>query len=207
MKLAEAARRLNSSRRPDLPALIFLTDRRRVADPLAVARSLPEGSVVILRDYDDPDRAALAAALARTASERELVLLVGSDPMLAQEVGAGGVHYREADIARSAPHDAGTGAGVGGKRKLLISAAAHSGQALDRAEAAGADVALLSPVFPTASHPGAAALGIERFARLAAASPLPVYALGGITEANVHELLLTEAIGIGAISALATDSG
>lgn len=43
-----------------------------------------------------------------------------------------------------------------------------------------ADFALLSPVLPTASHPGEPALGWEGFSQLAAQSPIPVYALGGV---------------------------
>ena len=42
-----------------------------------------------------------------------------------------------------------------------------------------ADFALLSPVLPSASHPGEPGLSWETFALWAAASPIPVYALGG----------------------------
>ena len=51
------------------------------------------------------------------------------------------------------------------------------------ARRAGADAAVLGPVFASASHPAAPSLGASRFAALVRASPLPVYALGGIDAA------------------------
>ena len=49
-----------------------------------------------------------------------------------------------------------------------------------------ADFALLSPVLPTLTHPGAATLGWARFFEaLAAASPIPVYGLGGLARTDV----------------------
>ncbi|WP_343868577.1 thiamine phosphate synthase, partial [Caenispirillum bisanense] len=52
----------------------------------------------------------------------------------------------------------------------------------------GADAALLSPVFPTRSHPGAATLGPWRFSLWAGAARLPVVALGGVTAATARRL-------------------
>jgi thiamine-phosphate pyrophosphorylase len=53
------------------------------------------------------------------------------------------------------------------------------------AEAAGARLLFLSPLFATRSHPGAAALGPRRFAELAARARRPVIALGGVTQKHV----------------------
>jgi thiamine monophosphate synthase len=44
----------------------------------------------------------------------------------------------------------------------------------------GADYLVLGPVFPTPTHPGAPALGVERFRAIAAAVPVPVLAIGGL---------------------------
>ena len=65
-----------------------------------------------------------------------------------------------------------------------------------------ADAAFLSPVFATASHPGANALGTEEFTRLVQIAPCPVYALGGITKENAPALMGTGAIGLAAIGGL-----
>ena len=48
---------------------------------------------------------------------------------------------------------------------------------------AGADAVTLSPIFASASKPGyGPALGLERLGEVAAASPIPVIALGGIED-------------------------
>ena len=84
----------------------------------------------------------------------------------------------------------------------LVTAAAHDGAAVRRAVRAGVDAVLLSPVFATASHPGAPTLGAGRFAALARTAAVPVYALGGIDPGSVRRLGGTGAAGIAAIGAL-----
>ena len=192
--LAEAATRLKQAAGSALPALVLMTDDARLADPLPVARALPAGSAVILRHYRVPERAMLARRLAAVARRRGLVLLVGEDPALARSVGAHGVHLPERAIGRAGA--------VRWQQDWLITAAAHSHAALRLAAAAGADAALLSPVFATASHPDARALGPHRFAALARHSPIPVYALGGIDRTRAQLLQGTGAVGIAGIGGL-----
>jgi len=69
----------------------------------------------------------------------------------------------------------------------LVSASCHDRHELDRAAELDLDFALLSPVLPTLSHPGAPALGWEGFARLAKNLPIAVYALGGVSRADLDE--------------------
>ena len=192
--LAEAAASLKRSAGSTLPALILMTDEARLADPLPAARALPTGSAIILRHYGVPERAVLARGLAAIARRRGLVLLVGEDPVLARRVGAAGVHLPERAIRRAGA--------VRWQRDWLITAAVHSHAALASAAACGADAALLSPVFATASHPDARALGLQRFAALAQASPLPVYGLGGIDSAHANLLRGSGAVGIAGIGGL-----
>ena len=192
--LAEAAARLKRAAGSTLPALVLMTDEARLADPLPAARALPAGSAVILRHYGAPERALLARRLAAVARRRGLVLLVGEDPALARRVGAHGVHLPERAVGRAGA--------VRWRRDWLVTAAAHSHAALRLAAAAGADAALLSPVFATASHPDARALGPHRFAALARHSPIPVYALGGIGRERARLLLSSGAVGIAGIGGL-----
>ncbi len=67
-------------------------------------------------------------------------------------------------------------------------ATAHDGDEIARAVAVGADGIFLSPVFPSASHPGSSTLGVHGFHVLAQQSPLPVIALGGMTAERAVEL-------------------
>lgn len=200
VKLAALARQLNS-RHPAhgrLPPLFMVTDTERMADPLAAARALPRGSGVILRHYDDPDRELLARALGRLARQRGLVLLVAGDGRLAARSGAAGLHLPQALVNEARRWRL-------QRPRWLITAAAHDPAALRRAASAGADAALLSPAFATASHPGATALGAMRFVAWTRASPIPVYALGGIDDATAKRLAGSGAIGIAAVGAFAGD--
>lgn len=176
----------------------MVTDEARLPDPRPAIMTLPKGSGVIFRHYASPGRAKLAAALAAICRRRRLLFIVGGDARLALKVRADGLHLRERDLAQPVPRFA---------RRLLITAAAHSCRALIRAKRAGVDAALLGPVFPTASHPGAPALGLLRFAAMARKGGLPIYALGGIGPGNARRLIGTGAAGIAALAAFAADAG
>jgi thiamine-phosphate pyrophosphorylase len=187
--LARAADRLHLHGGRAAPfRLAFMTDRRRIPAPEIIIRALPAGAAVILRDYDMAHRAGAARRLAALCSSRGLVFLVGGDPDLARAVGAAGVHLPARAIGRVS-----RGGG------LLVSAACHDADEL--AAAAGADIALLSPVFPTASHPGAPALGPARFCALAASADMPVLALGGVDARNAARLPGPNVAGLAAIGA------
>lgn len=195
--LAEARRSLKApatARR--LPPLILMTDRVRLADPLAAVCSLPRGAAVIVRDYEAHDRAALAASLLRVCRRRGARLLIAGDWRLAAALGADGVHLPEWQVRR------GVRPPLGFRRRWLVTAAAHSAAAVRRAAALRVDAVLVSPVFPTASHPGKPTLGPIRFARLVRLSAAPVYPLGGITAATAKRLAGCGAAGLAGIGGL-----
>ena len=97
-------------------------------------------------------------------------VLLNGDVTLAQAVGADGVQLTSTQLAQWHERPA----------VAWCAASCHSLEELQRAEALGCDFALLSPVLPTLSHPGAAHLGWQNFAAIAAKSSIPVYALGGL---------------------------
>jgi thiamine-phosphate pyrophosphorylase len=201
---------LRAKRQPGarkLPPLLLMTDEDRLPDPLSVVDRLPSGAGIILRHYRDglegARRRELAHALAAACRRTGRVLLVAASPRLALEVGAQGVHLPEWAVRRN-----GFGLRLGrNRRDWLVTAASHSPAALRAAKRAGADAALLAPVFATASHPDVTAIGALRFAAWAQASPLPVYALGGISARNVGRIgAITKApvAGIAGIGGLLT---
>ncbi len=78
----------------------------------------------------------------------------------------------------------------------LIGISAHSQGDVAAAAAAGADYVTLSPIFLTQSKPGyGPALGVAAL-RSAAASRIPVLALGGVTAANAGQCLAAGAGGL-----------
>jgi thiamine-phosphate pyrophosphorylase len=177
--------------------LILMTDSRRLADPEPVVSRLPRGSAVILRHYDDPERAALARRLSGLCRRFGIRLLVAGNGRLAAAVSAGGLHLPEAVIAH-APRTW----RLWRQPRWLVTAAAHSPAAMMRAAGAGVDAVLLSPVFPTESHPGARVLGSMLFTRWAMRSPLPVYALGGVSAATIGRIAASGAVGVATVGGL-----
>lgn len=173
--------------------LIFMTDSARVADPEKVVKTLPQGSMVILRDYDHADRLALAQTLRRVCRAAGCLFLVAGDVRLARRVGADGLHLPEYMLR---------GRGANRHNFPIVTAACHSRRALQKAVDVGVDFALVSPVFPTCSHPGTASLGVQAFARLIRGAPVRVAALGGINLSTAKKLSNLNIAAIAAVSAL-----
>lgn len=161
----------------------MMTDDR-AADWAGAARRLPPGSVVVVRGREAAKRRALAEQLAGLAR-----LLIADDPALASNIGASGLHLPERRMREAAhwrarfPH-------------WIITSSAHSLRALMGAQPL--DAVFLSPVFATSSHMTVPALTPVRAAFIAALSPVPVYALGGVTARNAA-LLAPAFSGIAAI--------
>jgi thiamine-phosphate pyrophosphorylase len=197
-KLARLAAALNAGANLArvLPSLVLMTDDERLPDALRAARMLPRGSLVVLRSRDALRRHELAAGIAKIARRRGLVLLVAGDPGLAVRINADGIHLPEIRAGEIAAWRA-------RRPSWFITAAAHSLGAAARAARLGADAVFVSPVFPTQSHPGRAALtpiGLRPIARLV---PGPIYALGGINANNAARLAGARLAGLAAIDALA----
>ncbi len=176
LRLAAWARSVNSRSR--LPKLWLFTDAARMPDLPALIARLPRGLCgVVFRHDGQPGRAELGAIVAQLCRQRRLALTVAGDGRLAARLGAG-VHLRGGrwpDLLRPPGR--------------WVTASAHNGAQTRRARRAGADAIFISPVFPTASHPGGRAMGLFGFLALAhLAGPGKAYALGGIDGDNIHRL-------------------
>ena len=114
--------------------------------------------------------AQFARRVAEVAYRYGAQVLVNGDETLARKVGVCGVHSTSAQLARLTTRP----------RTRLWAASCHNAEEVARAAALGADFIVLSPVLPTATHPGEPGMGWARFAGLTRDCPLPVYALGGM---------------------------
>lgn len=159
-----------------LPALWLVTDARTDAGLEAALRRLPAGSGLIFRHYHLPAaaRARRFAQVRRVCRQRRVLAVWAGAPAIARRLRADGCYGPPGLIARGP--------------RLLRLVTAHSLRELARAGRVRADAVLLSPVFPTRSHPGAAGLGAVRWLLLARQSPVPVIALGGMTRARAQRL-------------------
>ena len=78
----------------------------------------------------------------------------------------------------------------------LVAASCHNREELEQAVKLGIDFIVLSPVKKTLSHPDAVPIGISGMTELIADCPIPVYALGGMTVDQLHEIQSQGAHGI-----------
>ena len=121
------------------------------------------------------------ASLAREAAARchrtGAELLLNGEPGLAADLGVG-LHLtaRQLMALDALPPLA------PGQR---VAASCHDAAELARAEALGVHFAVLGPLRATESHPGAPALGWDRFSLLREGVSLPIYAIGGMKPADV----------------------
>ncbi|PUA28968.1 MAG: hypothetical protein B0W54_11250 [Cellvibrio sp. 79] len=83
----------------------------------------------------------------------------------------------------------------------LLGISCHSEKEIVQAQQLGADYLLLSPVKETKSHPDAEPIGWDIFASLVELANVPVYALGGMTEADLNQAKFAGAQGVAGISA------
>jgi 8-oxo-dGTP diphosphatase len=83
----------------------------------------------------------------------------------------------------------------------LVGASCHDLAQINRACELGLDYAFISPVNKTRSHPDQTGLGWTRFAALAGAANMPVYALGGVGPDDLSRAWEAGAQGIAGISA------
>lgn len=172
------------ARHLSLPRFWLLTDERQGDALWPALDRLPRGAGVIVRHYalDRGDRDALVTRIRRIARRRGLILVVAADARQATRWRADGI-YQASRCGRP----------------LLLLATAHDRAELVAAARARADAVLLSPVFPTRSHPGARGLGPARFGLLARTARVPVIALGGMTSAKAKRLQPLGAYGWAAI--------
>lgn len=172
-----------------LPALWLISDARNDAGLERALAALPRESGFIYRHYHLPDGERLARfrVLRRIAKARGHCVILADSALTAREWGADGTYGAPRSLYPR-------------RRGMIHLATAHDLRELGLAARLGADAALLSPVFPTRSHPGGAVLGPAGFRLLARQAKLPVIALGGITAARARGLRWTRWAAIDGLS-------
>ncbi|CAA6604871.1 Thiamine monophosphate synthase [Rhodospirillaceae bacterium LM-1] len=181
------------------PVFVLMTDSR-LANPLSAAAKLQRGSWVILRFQVGEALPSYAVPLRRLCRQRGLEFLVAGDHRLAAKLRADGLHLSERHARTFCLSTALSW--IGGKRpRRWLSVAAHSSRGLAQAARIKANVAILSPVFPTRSHPEVKPLGLCKFQNLSKSARLPVIALGGVSRQTAKRLTQAKLVGLAGISA------
>jgi len=186
--------------------------------PGTVAQDLCDGGADLIQlrakqlPLDEVRR--VAEAILPVAQRRGVALVINDHLSVAQEVGAEFCHLGQEDffgagythVSQLAGVGGYTGAGTGDSRSLgrglgvgLSSAAPEQAQ---RAVEAGADYLGIGPVYPTGTKPTARPVTLEYVRWAAANLRVPWFAIGGITLANVDEVVAAGARRICVVSAI-----
>ena len=158
-----------------LPLEYAISDLARLGEAeflRRLERRLEQGLKLIQLREKAPSEAArrrLAAEVAARCREHGARLLLNGHPGLARELHVG-AHLSSAQLmdCEARPD------------LEWVGASCHDPAELARAAELDLDLVVLSPVLPTASHPGAETLGWARVADWLGDYPLPAYALGGL---------------------------
>lgn len=152
--------------------------------------------IVQLRDKNTEGRELLRwAEVFRSATERHRALFIVNDrPDVALAAGADGVHLGQNDLP------------VEVARRILgpdaiIGLSTHRPEELDAASA-DADYVTAGPVYATPTKPGRPAAGLEHVRYAAQHERRPWFAIGGINEANVSEVVAAGATRIAVVRAV-----
>jgi thiamine-phosphate pyrophosphorylase len=137
-----------------------------------------------LRDKDADDGTLLDAAdRFRDACDRHGALFVLNDrPELALQCGADGVHVGQEDLPVDAVRRL-----VG--PDLLVGLSTHSPTQFDAGIRSAADYLSAGPIWETPTKAGRSATGLELIRHAAAVATKPFFAIGGIDESNIGEVV------------------
>jgi len=167
----------------------------------AIVTAALEGGVsaVQLRDkgvYSPEERAEAGRALRDLSREFGVPFLVNDDPQLARRMDADGVHVGRDDpsprIARSV---------LGPQAMIGVTVYGKPGEESAAAEA-GADYVAVGSFFPSRTKPEEPVLPMRVLDAVVHRSPLPVFAIGGVTAENAALLARHRVAGVAVVSAI-----
>lgn len=170
--------------------------------PATVAAAVAAGvSVVQLRDpaATDAELVVLGRAVVAGLRGRGVPVLINDRVHLVQPVGAAGAHIGQRDLD---PVRARAALGADAVLGLSVQTQAHVGAARGYG-AAVVDYLGVGPVWAQATKPDAAdPVGLSGFAGIAAMSPLPCVAIGGITADRAAQVKAVGGAGVAVVSGI-----
>jgi thiamine-phosphate pyrophosphorylase len=184
-------------------SIYLITDRKLFSDEDMLFRGIGQAlkggiKAVQLREKDMTTRDLLAMAyrLRELTKKHDARLFINDRVDIAMAVEADGVHL------------GGTGIPVKAARKvagalMLIGRSTHDIDEAVEAEKAGADFITFGPVFETPSkRQYGKPLGLDTLKKAAGSVSLPVFAIGGIKQVSIRDVMAAGAHGIALISGI-----
>jgi thiamine-phosphate pyrophosphorylase len=188
-----------------IPCLALVTDRRlcqTLSLEEAVAQAIEGGANGVQLREKDPDGRSLPAAELLALADKlcavtrgRALFLVNDRLDVALASGADGVHLPEQGLTVAAARR------LAGET-FVIGRSVHSVAEAVRAQEEGADYVQVGTIFASRSHPGQPVAGLGLLEAVAKAVSIPILAVGGITAANVGEVMAAGASGAAVISAI-----
>lgn len=163
-----------------------------------VAQALKGGATCIQyrdKNADSVQYLDMALKLKALCDDFNVPLIINNDVDLALKVDAAGVHLGQKDMsiaeARAILGDA-----------KVIGVSARTVEAALKAERDGADYLGVGAIFGTTTKLDAQRINFEILKNICQAVSIPVVAIGGITDQNIHSLNQSGVVGVAAISSI-----
>ena len=147
------------------------------------------------KELDDETFLKEAKELQTLCGEYHVPFVINDNVDIAMKINADGVHVGQSDM------EAGDVRSKLGPDKIIGVSAATVEQAV-LAEKRGADYLGVGAVFPTGSKDDAVDVSHETLKAICEAVSIPVIAIGGISQKNIHELSGSGICGVAVISAI-----
>ena len=158
----------------------FLTQIRKVV------RLHPCALILRERDLTDEEYMTLARDVQEICREAQVPFFVHNRIAIAAEIGCRNIHLPFPVLA-----------GLGGRPEGFdcVSSSSHSMEDMQEAVSLGADRIILGTIFETACKKGLRGKGLSFVHDISRASPVPVYAIGGIKLSNIESVIEAGAAG------------
>lgn len=188
-------------RKPFDLTLYLVTDRSRLTDTLFLRRieaALANGVTIIQlreKNIDTRTMIGLATEVKKRANFYGVPLIIDDRVDVALAVDAAGVHLGSADMEIK------TARRILGPDKI-IGATVKTVDAAIKAKANGADYFGVGAIFPTKTKVKTVITPVSRLNDIYLATQMPIVAIGGLNESNIHVLKGSHAQGIAVVRAI-----
>lgn len=159
----------------------------------AVAKARPDALLLREKDLTSGDYASLARAVLKICRRYDLPLILHNFPEVALALGASALHLPLDVLQRLSPEERAS--------FRVLGASCHSVEDVKRATELGCTYLTVGHIFATDCKKGLPGRGLAFLRQACLATPLPVYAIGGITPENRAAVEEAGAAGIALMSA------
>jgi len=181
-----------------LKGVYLITDRTLCKNrELEAVREACEAGVNVVqyreKELSFDKKVEMAGEMARVCAKYGVIFIVNDDVEVALASGADGVHLGQKDkgIERAL------------EKGMILGISASSIEEAKKAQESGASYIGFGPVFATGTKRDAAPpTGLKALKEAGKKSDVPVFAIGGIDEKNVDEVMKTGVAGIAVVSAI-----